>query len=397
MTRILACGDRQIGHGATWLPNGGRLADQRQVGEQIVDLVLSHNVDPIDLILDGGDVFEGPFATPEQVEAFIQPLERLEGQTPIIACSGNGRHDSAVLPVNALAPLRHVPGLTVASVPAVYEQAGCLVACLPWVHPGRYVALLGGGDRDEISADIADHLLTIAGQLRDECRNRAPSLPCVLLLHWAISGASLPTGLTADQLREPVVSKRGLHDLEFDAVVASHIHVPQLLWEDERVGLYTGSPMCHDHGEEDFAHGVWIVDVEPGRSTAEFVPLDYRPFVTIDCDGLALSTAGPRVDLSLFDEDSDVAEAIVRVRYTATQEQARRVDNADIRRTLLDAGAARVVVQPDIVREDRARVEGLDEGISELDAVDLYVAAQELDASRGVALRDLTQAYLETA
>lgn len=368
MTRILCVGDRQIGVGTSPpLRPGERLADQELVGHRIVDLALERDVD---LILDGGDVFEGPEVNDEHREAFIRPLERLDGRIPIVVCLGNGRHDRSTKPANALQTLRHVPGLIVCSSPQVVEVADALVAVVPWVHSGLFIATHGRGDTDELNARIVDLLIQIAENLRAECAERAPERPALLLLHWSISGASLPTGLRSDAMSEPVLHRGDLEQLDFAAVVASHIHVPQMLWANGRgIGLYTGSPMPHDFGEEHTEHGVWIVETAGATPTAEFVPVPSRPFVTLDLDADQLGG-----DVVPTWEITD--GAIVRVRYTATREQQAFIDTAHVRETLLDAGAAVVKIVPEIMREDRARVAGLDEQVGELDALEQWMVAQ---------------------
>ena len=141
---------------------------------------------------------------------------------------------------------------------------------------------------------------------------------------------------------------------------------------------------------------------------ARFLPVADRPFVTIESDGVALSTAGPRVDLCLFDDESELAGAIVRVRYSATEEQHRRIDHAAITAALYEAGAYKVTgIHPTIERAARARVDGMDETMDERQALDAWLMAngyaEELGTVRGTitpqgqALCDLTDQYLAEA
>jgi hypothetical protein len=90
--------------------------------------------------------------------------------------------------------------------------------------------------------------------------------------------------------------------------------------------------------------------------------------------------------------------AVVRVRYTATEEQARRIDQRALRQALLDAGAHRVFIQPTIVRAERARVEGLDETIDEVEAFRLWLQQASINDLDDVidALHERHRGYLET-
>jgi DNA repair exonuclease SbcCD nuclease subunit len=392
MTRILCVGDRQIGL-------GGRLSDQEDVGHQIARLAVDLHAD---LILDGGDVFEGPTITPAQLDTYIRPLETLGGLIPILAITGNGRHDLAMREVNALAPLRHVPGLRVESVPEIHLLAGVAVACLPWTSPARLRAARSTVDADEVNRDAGDLLVQIAAGLREDCARVAPDAPAVLLAHWSISGASLPSGLPIDQAREPIIPLSELADLGFDALVASHIHRPQFAFRaggrvewgpiEPRVPLsgqpifYTGAPQQHDHGDAGQPRGAWLLSLERTSAVAAFYPLEGRRFVTVGYD--------PELD-SFTDDDVDFNGAIVRCRYTATAEQARRIHANELRTSLLEVGASAVKIEQTIARAQTARVEGLDETLTEENALELYLGEHPELAPRADVIRERVADYLE--
>lgn len=405
MTRLLCTGDLHI--------RPGRLDDFEQVWDRIVDTALEHQVDAL---LFAGDAFEGPIPTAEEYLAFARPLRRLQGRIPVVAISGNGKHDSANQPRNALEIFHDGYAhalLDVHTKPALTDVAGVTVATLPWVPPGRLIAARNGGDRDDLNLALADALLGIARGLRGKAHEEHPDQPAVLMLHWSIAGAVTPTGRDVGPDFGPVLDLRALEEIGFDAVVAGHIHKPQVLspgrlFEDGNGShvasgqpiFYVGSPLPLNFGEEKCEHGVWLLDIDeairPHRVHADFLPIESRRFVTIDCDGVALSTAGPRVDLCLFDDEDEVAGAIVRVRYTATEEQQRRIDHQAIRQALVDAGAHTVrFAPPQIERENRARAEEIDETLSTADALRQWGIANAI-ADRDVhALQALTSGYLE--
>lgn len=121
---------------------------------------------------------------------------------------------------------------------------------------------------------------------------------------------------------------------------------------------------------------------------AEFVPIESRRLVTLDLDPEDLGGDVVRTE--------DVwPDSIVRVRYTATREQQSFIDTANIRKEVLAAGASSVTIQPEIVRADRARVEGLDEGVSELDALELWLETNTVEAGLADRMREKTREYLE--
>src|SRR5205814_1684568 len=145
---------------------------------------------------------------------------------------------------NGLAIFNHIDGIRVSSTPELVELAGVTVATLPWVHPGRLIAAHGRDvSRDETNSVVAELLLEAARGLRAQINGDAPA---ILLLHWSISGSSLPTGLPVDQLREPVIPHDELLALGFDAIIAGHIHLRQTIGhplDQVRPAFYVGSPL----------------------------------------------------------------------------------------------------------------------------------------------------------
>jgi DNA repair exonuclease SbcCD nuclease subunit len=262
------------------------------------------------------------------------------------------------------------------------------------VSPARLQARYGSAaNRDEVNAHVAELLVNVAQGLLEDCRRVGTDLPAVLLTHFAISGASLPTGLPVDMLREPVLPLGELEALGFGAIVASHIHKPQLLTSELGGGpaFFTGSPMAHDFGGADFDHGVWLLEFADGGTRVSFEPVESRPLVTLDFDH---EDAVAQIALSASLGWDIPDGALLRVRYAATAEQQRRIDIPLLRRQLLEAGAHAVNIEPQIIRADRARVEGLDDSLSELDALAEWVRVNEIDELLAGLMREKTVDYL---
>lgn len=147
-----------------------------------------------------------------------------------------------------------------------------------------------------------------------------------------------------------------------------------------------------------------------------FVDLPGRPFVTLD---LTEEAGDVTVDWTkapatyLVCAKPDVAGAVVRVRYSCTPEQARAINQAAIRRALLDAGAHVVRIEPPTIqRTDRGRLdEILDQvwddasetrqpsaaGLSPMEAIEAWIVAQDLDDDTASALRIRTAGWLDAA
>lgn len=387
MTRFLIASDLQMGaHPDYGRSPGDRLADMEAVWEAILGVAVDQNASAV---LLGGDVFQYRRPQPAELMAFQRPLLRFlaEHDVPVLAINGNHDVESSSLP-SALELFE--PVMDVHTEPGVWTPSGNLftpgevaVCTLPWVPMSRLRERMNGAQVDDVSAAAAQLLIDIAAELRARVEG-----PAILLAHWHVDTALAMSGKTAGELfREPLLCEADLERLGFDAVAVGHNHRSQMIGS----GIFhVGSPQPIDFGEAESAHGVWILDfdVDPDQMLT-FVPIESRPFVTYDLPvesvlaGYGANAAGISFE-----------DAVVRVRYSATEEQARRIDHAAITRALLEAGAHKVfAIQPTILRENRARIEGATEDLAPLAALGLWMDANEITEREP--LTELTARYLE--
>jgi DNA repair protein SbcD/Mre11 len=388
--KLLVLSDTQIGSGQHLHPD--RLADQERMLEQIADLA---DEEQVDAVIHCGDVFHSRHPSEEARLVFKRWAHRVGSgrrKPHVIVTAGNHDLRNAELPSS----IDLYDDCTFVRRPHVFGFDVSL-ACLPWTPPHTLVASKNGASRETMNTEIAELLLASARDLRGAAAQRFPDVPCILALHWAISGSSLPNGIAVDDLPEPVIPLDGLLELGFSAVVGGHIHNPQVVKYEPPV-LVCGSTWVNDWSEVRRRHGVWILDTErlgEFHADDEFRPLDDRLFVTLTYD---LVPSGEDWVTSLLAQDYDQQggrDAIVRVTYRATAEQAQRIDQAALTRALLDAGAVKVTLVPDIVRESRPRVEGLTEDVGETEAVDAWLAAAGVDSALADKVRERHGRYAE--
>lgn len=395
MARYLACSDLHLGAGAELgLAPGDRLKEQAAVWQSIV---LEAAERGCDALLLAGDAFHRNKPTPQELLAFAAPLAERRVQIPVFAINGNS-HD--FVGVGQAMALDVVDALSdsfeLFTEPQVVElPGGVALALLPWAPVSRIVAAQDGGDRDDVNQCAADLLLEIARGLAARCAAEHPGRPALMMTHFSISGAALPSGLPIDMAREPLLPATDLALLGFDCLIAGHIHRAQML-EPQAFGFYCGSPMPLSFGEPG-EHGVWVLDVDHGGEVAaEFVPLPSRPFVTIDFDldrnadvpELAPSLTGVPVPAEVKDG------AFVKVRVTATEETARRFSPDDLRALLVDAGAHRVWVEMTVERARRERGTVLDDAGSRTDQLAAYLDAIGVNGSVAPAMLERAAEYL---
>jgi DNA repair exonuclease SbcCD nuclease subunit len=366
--RFVCVGDLHLGSGPDLHPDGARarLLEQEQVLSEIVDTANELEAP----LLWCGDAWEHRRPTPAQVLAFERQLQRLEHGG--IAITGN--HDVEAFDEPTGYDLVHWQGINV-DRPRIVGGHLYNIACLPWTPPHRLVELGQTADRDRIHERLAEGLLDIARGLFAEMPTGGAR---ILLGHWSISGAGLPSGMPTDQLREPVLPLDELAAIGFDAIVFGHIHKPQLLSAPDTPPIfYAGSPLPLNFGEAESDHAAWLLEIDEtdGRATAYRLPIEYPELQTIDTAAVTLST-GVEIE-----HREVVANATVKVRVAATEEQARRLDLAQLKSDLILARGARHVwsVQLEVDKPELQRGATVDEGLDDLETFERWLEEGDED------------------
>jgi hypothetical protein len=91
--------------------------------------------------------------------------------------------------------------------------------------------------------------------------------------------------------------------------------------------------------------------------------------------------------------------AVLRVRYTATEQQHRRIDQAALLKLIADAGVHKLYggLQWIPVREQRARAEGLDESLGPIEALEMWLRAEQVGDPEAGLVRELLRGWLAEA
>lgn len=389
MAHLGFLGDLHAGKGLHLSP--GRLAEQEAALDDGLGVLRAAGVEAIVAL---GDLWDKRKPTPEEVLAVVRPLRHHgdEGGCPIIGIPGNheiGETDGATMP--------RAVGLTglaeVFSQPSVRIAGDTAVCLLPWVPIHRLDLMLEQRlgrrvDRSELFKLAAEMLVEIA---KDLVKVDAPRK--VLGLHWSVSQTVLPSGLDVGTLHDVVLPMDDLLALGFDAIVAAHIHRPGLYGDRF---AYVGPPLPLDHGRADGDHGVWIVDTTGTPARFELVPIESPPFVTWDLDdgevdGLADDVMPPVVNPEFL------VGGYVRIRYEATEEQARRIDKGALRSYVEAHGWTRCDVEDTVARAHRERGAAIDETASRVEQLGAYMAAADVDETLAAEVLERAPHYLEMA
>jgi len=278
-----------------------------------------------DVLVVGGDFTEGRHPAPWRVAQILQALDAFDGPTVLARGNHDGLRAGRSI-VDVLASGR--PGWVGFSRPGVTVTADVAIAVLPFLD-AHWLRAQPGFDsvpEAEVLRVLAQQYLVIAGGLYAEAAALAPR--SILVVHQGLSG-----GLMSDTQRAflgdktLVVDGRALGAIGFDAVLAGHFHLHQVLQADPLVA-YAGAPYRTDFGEEHQAKGYMVVDVDAAGVRWEFVETPARRFVTVD------ASAWPEDPEHGGPDSRILRDAVVRVVNLPPED-----DVADVRRALEENGA----------------------------------------------------------
>lgn len=240
-----------------------------------------------DVLIVGGDFTEGRHPAPWRVAQILGALDAFDGPEVLVRGNHDGLRAGRSI-VDVLAGGR--PGWTGFSRPGVTVVGDVAIAAIPFLDAHFLRAQPGFESipEAEVLRVLAEQYLIIAGGLYAEAAPLARHQ--VLVVHQGLSG-----GLMSDTQRaflgdkSLVVDGRALGAIGFDAVLAGHFHLHQVL-QAEPLVAYAGAPYRTDFGEERQAKGYLVVDVGDTGLTWEFVETPARRFVTItdDPDGIRI-------------------------------------------------------------------------------------------------------------
>lgn len=377
---------------------GSRFHDQVLVLERIAQLAYDENVEVVGCL---GDVFERSRPSPWAILAFQQFVRALRAvDINVLVLQGNHDCRSAALPT-ALSIFGDT-GVDIALTPSLYPLYGddatdhadpdVVIAALPWTPISRLVAARPNLSRGQLNDLAAAALAESAQVLGARCYDEYPNACPILVGHWAISGATLPTGLPSEMMPEPVIPLEGLTSAGFRAIFFGHLHQVQVLAQDPPA-VYCGDPQVVNWGEGRSQHGVWLYDTE-GEGKLSFKQIEDRPFVMLEPTFVEI----PGVGMAFSEPPTGpLAGALVRVKYTVDEETDRKIDQSKIRADLLTLGARKVFIKATVERAARARVAEVAEGIDDSAAFEMWLATQSIPEADLQALRDLNAGYEEAA
>ncbi|MHA2856892.1 metallophosphoesterase family protein [Paenibacillus lautus] len=348
-----------------------------------------------ELVLFAGDAFKDARvyidrATAE-IRAFVSWIRKLSNAgIDVVIISGTPSHDA----ISAYHLIREmqIPHVNVFTDPVVHQVKGVNVTCLPGMNRSSFATEKDfvGLPPHEFHQRMTEWITEECGRLRSQCSNKQPN---ILMSHLTFDLAD--TGFEDALLQnEPILTNRAAR--MFDLVCLGHIHRPQLAGSNV---YYSGAPERHNFGDERTTPGFWIHDLDgvtlsgsvPGIKS-HFIETPARRFKTIDwCDMDVAAWLDGQVD-----DFANIQDAIIRVRYTCSEELQKRFDRRSLEKALYDAGAFFVAeIRAEVERSDRIRDTEVTEGLNPLTALAAWGNNQEYETTEISELQAMTTELME--
>jgi exonuclease SbcD len=331
-----------------------RLIEWETVGQEMVKQAVSHGVD---LALFPGDFYMNSKPESKAEVAVVNLLKQFrKNGIRVIGCNGN--HDYSTPgeenPIHVIAT--HDPDWGITKPGIVFVEDIAFIIS-PYQKPSEL-------DPSREPVAVSKKLLEQALELLQIAEDANKARQFILMGHWAISGATYANGFGPNE--EPCFYVEDL--TPFDAVVMGHIHKPQVLSEHPLV-LHTGVA-TRIKSDETAPCGFYLLDTED--MSYEFVELSARKIVTINFSRDAIANY---ITSKWKMEVPEVTDTIVVAKYTASEEESKKVNHREIREYLKDQGAYFVAaVNPNILRAERERKVQLSEEMSPVRMFELWAA-----------------------
>jgi exonuclease SbcD len=269
-------------------------------------------------------------------------------------------------------------------------RAGPLqIVTVPW--PRRSGMLTREESRglsiEDIRKEIQDRMTEA---IQDRVQGLDAALPAILAGHVTINGATVGTERAMMLGRDHELLPSAVHKPQLDYVALGHIHKHQVLRYGPPV-VYSGSLQRVDFSEEGEAKGFCVVDLDlsapQGQRLADFQfqQVKARPFVTIDVKVLP-GEAEPTQAVLRAIAQTDVADAVVRVRVTLPAELAPQLREGDIREALKPAHYI-AAISREVEGTRRTRLgAAAAQGLQPMEALRSYLASRRMEPRRQEAL-----------
>ncbi len=296
-----------------------------------------------DLIALSGDTWDGPIQNTagSYFPMFVERIRALADVAPVVVIYGTPSHDTEGS-LEVLEQVESKYGITILRPGVEYilnthsgirtvwegreEHDGLIIYGVP--EPSKKWLAKIADDKEAAEAGGRQVLRNLFLGLAAK-RKELAGIPCLLLYHGEIAGASTSTGYESEENTNLVVKKEDIEAVGADYVAAGHIHDPQQIGTNIH---YAGS--TYSNWGEYHKPGVNLVTIDPAATVDDLFsdPLSVK----------RIDLPHPqRVKITREDVEHgvDYAGKLTWYEITCTQEEAGEIDTEAEKQKLIDGGA----------------------------------------------------------
>lgn len=357
--------------------------------DEVIDYALENSADAV---IFAGDAFKTRDPDPTKQREFASRLKRLADNIPVLLLVGN--HDLPAMALKATS-LDIFGALDVPNVIVGNEPDGKVVETvrgpffLAWLpYPMRNRLLVREQHRGKSIEELDQALRTAVSTIVEDLASQAAEhdMPRVLSGHFSVAEAKLGSERSVMLGRDVSVYNSALAEPVWDYVALGHIHKHQ----DVNAGaypavVYSGSLERIDFGEEKETKGFCWVKLARTETEWNFVPVDARPFLTIDIDVRDLDEPTAAVVRAI--EKRNISGVVVRVLIQLHADQVPMLRDKEVSAALEDAYS--YTITHNVEHEARTRLGGLAaETLTSSELLERYFTDKNCDPERMQQLLD---------
>jgi DNA repair protein SbcD/Mre11 len=357
-----------------------RLNDFIQSLRTTIDIAIEEK---IDFALFCGDAYKNNNPSPTHQREFARQIYRLsKADIPTVLINGN--HDNPLTFGRASAldifQTLSIPNIHVLTEPGlIHLQTGkgtIQIVGIPWPTRNQYLEKEEYRDSDAnlMNRKIQKRLTKTMTQLMAKLD---PQYPRLLAGHLTVAEAIFSGSENYAVIgNDPVIPVQFFIDSLLDYVALGHIHRYQNLNPTGKPPVvYSGSMERINFGEEKEDKGFCIGSIaKKGKVDYEFISLPIRKMFTIEVK--VRDAENPTAALVTEIEKYDLKNAIVRIHYEISEDQAKKLDFKKIDQALEDAFMVAGITR-NIQKKSHVGRSSLSEEMDVLSALREYIQLQD--------------------
>ena len=371
----------------------------------------------VDLAVICGDMFKDAKVmldrASQEILSIVRFLRRLSSAgIEVIVISGTPSHDS--ISSYELIKEMQIPRVRIYTKPEIStveitdyhpyfngkpNYTNYNIACLPGLNRSM---LMTQDEYKGLPAEQVHRIMT--DKISMLCQGMAAQMdegkPKILMAHMTYQNCD--SGFTDLLMQnEPLLTREATAG--FDLICLGHIHRPQII--DGKV-FYSGPIERLSFNEEDIEPGFYIHEINDISDSewnprailveSQFIETPARRYVTLDFNEEQIKNTLLYSDNPPFYFGTSIKDAIVRLKYSCSEEVAKQLNRKQLEKALYDAGCFYVSeIKGEVQRVDRARDSSVSESLTPIQSLAKWATNQGIDEAEISELQSMTEELLQ--